>query len=137
MPTSTIHLSKQNFKFSSAHFLIFDEHRAEMLHGHNYQVKVDLTYSNDIGEKGDNFIDFNIFKKTIKAHLDIWDEHILMPRLHPDMKYKISGDGKNYEIHFRERFYSLPLNEVVWLDITNTCVEAFSKILAQAFLTTF
>ena len=53
------------------------------------------------------------------------------------MKYKISDDGKNYEIHFRERFYSLPLNEVIWLDITNTCVEAFSKILAQAFLTTF
>lgn len=137
MAASTIHLSKQNFKFSSAHFLIFDQHRAEMLHGHNYQVKVDLRYPDETDEKIDYFIDFNVFKKTIKAYLDQWDEHILLPRLHPDMKYKISDDGKNYEIHFRERFYSLPLNEVVWLDITNTTVEAFSKILANAFLAAF
>ena len=53
------------------------------------------------------------------------------------MKYKISSDGKNYEVNFRDRFYSFPVNEVVWLDITNTSVEAFSKILATTFLNLF
>lgn len=137
MITSSIHLAKQNFKFSAAHFLIFNEQKAEMLHGHNYQVKVDLGYASEALKKDDYFIDFNIFKKMIKAQLDIWDEHVLLPRLHPDMKYKISADGKNYEIHFRERFYSLPFNEVVWLDVTNTSVEAFSKLLAVGFLHSF
>lgn len=137
MISTALHLAKQNFKFSSAHFLIFDQHHAEMLHGHNYQVRVDLSYAEKTLQQDGYFIDFNIFKKIIKAQLDIWDEHILLPRLHPDMRYKISSDGKNYEINFRERFYSLPLNEVVWLDVTNTSVEAFSKILASGFLSAF
>lgn len=138
MMTSTLHIAKQNFKFSAAHFLIFDEYRAEKLHGHNYHVKVDLAYSAEWGAQPDgSFIDFNLFKKAIKAHLEAWDEHVILPRLHPDMKYQISADGKNYEVHFRDRFYSFPLNEVIWLDVANTSVEAFSKILAHAFFEMF
>lgn len=138
MTHTTLHLAKQNFKFSSAHFLIFDEKNAEMLHGHNYQVKVD--FSGPSQEKYQNngyFIDFNLLKKAIKARLDIWDEHVLLPRNHPDMKYKMSLDGKNYEIHFRDRYYSLPINEVIWLDVTNTSVEQFSQILATEFFNHF
>ncbi len=138
MALTTIHLAKQNFKFSSAHFLIFDDLHAEKLHGHNYQVKVDLTYDDQMQkEQAGYFIDFNIFKKTIKAQLDLWDEHVLLPRLHPDMKYKISSDGKNYEVNFRERFYSFPVNEVIWLEITNTCVEAFSSLLSHQLFIAF
>ncbi len=138
MISSAIHLAKQNFKFSVAHFLIFDEQRAEKLHGHNYYVKVDLGYAKEISKSSESgFIDFNVFKKTITTHLDTWDEHVLLPRLHPDMKYQISSDGKNYDVHFRERFYSFPVNEVVWLDVTNTSVEALSKILATTFMTLF
>ncbi len=138
MTFTTLHLAKQNFKFSSAHFLIFDEHKAEMLHGHNYQVKIDIRCpSGKEYEKTGYFIDFNIFKKAIKAHLDLWDEHILLPRLHKDMKYKISDDGKNYDIHFRERFYSFPLNEVIWLDVNNTSVEQLSQLLAKDFFALF
>ena len=138
MISSVIHLAKQNFKFSVAHFLIFDDQRAEKLHGHNYYVKVDLAYSKELLQTSEtNFVDFNLFKKTIKTHLDTWDEHVLLPRLHPDMKYKISTDGKNYDVHFRDRYYSFPVSEVVWLDTTNTSVEAFSKILATNFLNFF
>ena len=68
MKTTTLLLQKQNFKFSSAHFLIFDKHRAERLHGHNYQVKVDITVPPEAElMKEGYFIDFNEFKKLIKA----------------------------------------------------------------------
>ena len=138
MTLTTLHLAKQNFKFSSAHFLIFDEHKAEMLHGHNYQVKVDLQGPPGADPAGAGyFIDFNVLKKLIKSRLDQWDEHILLPSLHQDMKYKISLDGKNYEIHFRDRFYSLPINEVVWLEVNNTSVEQLSQILAKDFINLF
>lgn len=138
MTLTTLHLAKQNFKFSSAHFLIFDDQKAEMLHGHNYQVKVDVVGPppSEFQDEG-YFIDFNVLKKQIKARLDVWDEHILLPALHKDMKYKISLDGKNYEVHFRDRYYSLPLNEVIWLDITNTSVEQLSQILAKEFFQMF
>ena len=82
-------------------------------------------------------IDFNIIKKYIKAELDQWDEHILLPRLHPDMTYKISADKKNHEIRFRDRFYSFPANEIIWLDVTNTSVEQLSQVLAENFINEF
>ncbi len=130
--TTTLHLAKQNFKFSSAHFLIFDNNSAEMLHGHNYQVKVDLQ-----GPKPESYqqqgylIDFSVIKKIVKQHCDLWDEHILLPAKHPDMKHQLSPDKKNYEIHFRDRFYSLPVKETIWLPITNTSVEQLSLLMAQ------
>ena len=138
MALTTLHLAKQNFKFSSAHFLIFNETEAEMLHGHNYQVQVDIVCPDEkMHQQLGYFIDFNIFKKAIKSRLDLWDEHVLLPAKHPDMKYKVSLDGKNYEINFRDRFYSLPISEVVWLEINNTSVEQLSNLLAKDFLKVF
>ncbi len=137
MTLTTLHLAKQNFKFSSAHFLIFDDQHAEMLHGHNYQVKVDITCPSHADFTEGYFVDFNVLKKHIKSRLDLWDEHILLPSLHKDMKYKISLDGKNYDIHFRDRFYSLPMNEVIWLEINNTSVEQLSVLLATEFFHAF
>lgn len=132
MNKTTLHLAKQNFKFSSAHFLIFDENSAEMLHGHNYQVEVDIFCSSEsaLGGKG-YFVDFNVLKKIIKEQCDVWDEHILLPKNHPDMKSEISANGKNYDIHFRDRFYSFPMNETIWLPIQNTSVENLSWLFAE------
>lgn len=135
---STLHLAKQNFKFSSAHFLIFDENSAEMLHGHNYQVRVDMVFE-AADPKADRgyAVDFHVLKKVIKEHCDLWDEHILLPEKHPDMKYNISPNGLNYEIHFRERFYSFPIKETIWLPINNTSVENLSALLAKSFFKKF
>lgn len=132
---NTLHLAKQNFKFSSAHFLIFDENSAEMLHGHNYQVKVDLecTPESDDSSKG-YAVDFHILKKIIKEQCDVWDEHILLPEKHKDMSYRISQNGLNYEIHFRDRYYSFPIKETIWLPINNTSVENLSALMAKVLL---
>ncbi len=128
--TSTLHLAKQNFKFSSGHFLIFDEKTAERLHGHNYlvSVKFKAAAGTDFGAKG-YWVDFSDLKKIIKAEVDLLDEHVLLPELHPDIK-KVKNKN-NWDIQFRDRFYSLPLNEVVFLPVVNTSVEELSKYLAQ------
>ncbi len=130
METTTLHLHKQNFKFSSAHFLIFDKNSAEKLHGHNYQVKVNIgvPFENaQLIEKG-YFVDFNIFKKIIKAKLDEWDEMVLLPALHEEMKF--TEKGPSLEVRFRDRFYVFPKNEVVRLPVNNTSVEQLSRLLA-------
>jgi 6-pyruvoyltetrahydropterin/6-carboxytetrahydropterin synthase len=137
MKTHTLlHLYKQNFKFSSAHFLIFDDQRAEKLHGHNYQVQVEITVpeNGSLEDKG-FYVDFNQFKIAIKARLDLWDEHVLLPARHKDMK--ITEKTPSLEVRFRERFYVFPSNEVVLLNVTNTSVEQLSKILAEDFIQEF
>lgn len=132
MSMTTLHLAKQNFKFSAAHFLIFDEKHAERLHGHNYQVRVDIRApaEADLQAQG-YFIDFNVFKKFIKSRLDQWDEIVLLPAKHPDMKFKKTA--KSLEVTFRDRFYVFPLNEVILLPVTNTSVEQLSRMLAEDF----
>jgi 6-pyruvoyltetrahydropterin/6-carboxytetrahydropterin synthase len=136
MSTTTLHLAKQNFKFSAAHFLIFDEKHAERLHGHNYQVKVDITAPSDEGQHQDGyFLDFNVFKKYIKMKLDQWDEIVLLPKLHPDMKFKEAN--KSLEVTFRDRFYVFPKNEVLLLPVNNTSVEQLSRLLAEDFFNEF
>lgn len=129
--TTTLHLSKEKFKFSSGHFLIFDETRAERLHGHNYSVQVKVEGAKSSQNKG-YLIDFSILKKIITEQLDQWDEHVLIPEKHPDME--ISRTAKNLEIHFRDRFYSLPVSEVILLPVMNTSVEELSRLLAEKFL---
>jgi 6-pyruvoyltetrahydropterin/6-carboxytetrahydropterin synthase len=136
MRLTTLHLAKQNFKFSSGHFLIFDELNAEKLHGHNYRVQVHIGVPDSVDlNKTGYFVDFSEFKKEIKAQLDLWDEHVLLPSEHQDMQ--IEKKNANYEIHFRDRFYSFPQNEVVLLPVTNTSVEQLSKILAEVFFQKF
>jgi len=144
MENTTLHLHKQNFKFSAAHFLIFDDQHAEKLHGHNYQVAVDLTVPPEApvataktGSSQDRgyFVDFNVFKKHIKARLDEWDEHVLLPAQHKDMKIRPIGPG--LDVHFRDRHYVFPASEVVLLAVTNTSVEQLSRILASEFLAAF
>ena len=38
----TLRLGKQDFKFSAAHFTLFPDGSAELLHGHDYRVRVAL-----------------------------------------------------------------------------------------------
>lgn len=136
MSETSLQLAKQNFKFSSAHFLIFDETTAERLHGHNYQVKVEIGFTSQDSMKTTGFfVDFNVFKKYIKAALDRWDEMVLLPKDHPDMKFHSRGPG--LEVTFRDRFYSFPANEVVLLPVTNTSVEQLSRLLAEDFVREF
>ncbi len=136
MSMITLHLAKQNFKFSAAHFLIFDDTHAERLHGHNYIVKVDVVAPEDESQHSEGYyVDFNVLKKHIKSQLDLWDEQVLLPRLHKDMKFKETD--KSLEVTFRDRFYVFPKNEVILLPINNTSVEKLSGLLAQNFAAEF
>lgn len=129
MSSTTLHLYKQNFKFSAAHFLIFDAHRAERLHGHNYQVRVDFKFKDDSQIKRQGFhTDFQKLKDVIKQRLDQWDERVLLPHLHPEMKF--TKKQASLEVRFRDRFYVFPANEVCLLEVNNTSVEQLSKLLA-------
>ncbi len=137
----TLHLAKQNFKFSAAHFLIFDENSAERLHGHNYQVKVDLVFASSrlMNEQG-YLVDFNVFKRQIKARLDLWDERVLLPEQHQEMKFTTvqnSTTQVSLEVRFRDRFYVFPKDEVILLPVTNTSTEQLSRLLSEDFFASF
>jgi 6-pyruvoyltetrahydropterin/6-carboxytetrahydropterin synthase len=80
-------------------------------------------------------VDFNEFKKYIRHRLDQWDEIILLPQRHPDMK--ITGRPPSLEVNFRDRFYVFPKNEVCLLPVFNTSVEELARLLAEDFFQAF
>ena len=74
MPRFRIVLAKEDFKFSAAHFTLFPGGRAELLHGHNYRVRVELAGS-ELDEEGqgsspvlDRLLAFVACRAAIKAH---------------------------------------------------------------------
>lgn len=128
--STSLHLYKQNLKFSAAHFLIFDSKRAERLHGHNYRVKLQVGSNVDPRERHLGLLlDFRVFKDHLKDLLDQWDEHVLLPARNSEMHTSVKG--KSLHVSFRDREYVFPKNEVVLLPIENTSVELLSLLLAE------
>jgi 6-pyruvoyltetrahydropterin/6-carboxytetrahydropterin synthase len=122
-----LHLSKENLKFSAAHFLIFDASSAERLHGHNYRVQMDFFWQAVPDPNLGFCVEFRELKELIYRELDNWDERVLLPHQCLDMKFK--ENGKTIEVQFRDRFYAFPREEVILLPIVNTSVELLSEIL--------
>ena len=145
-PSSHLNLSvcKESFHFSAAHFLIFDEKRAERLHGHNYRVRLKVFLAKakrgkeeELGPYG-YAIDFKILKEILKAEIDTLDERVLLPAHHPEMKFHTreggdddSGVSEILEVRFRDRFYAFPKKEVLLLPLKNTSSEGFAWLLAR------
>lgn len=126
---TVLHLSKEYLKFSAAHFLIFDAQRAEKLHGHNYRVEVDFYWNQITDSQLGLCADFKELKDLVRAELEKWDERVLLPGNCPEMKF--AEDKQSLGVHFRERVYVFPKDEIVILPIVNTSVELLSQLFAQ------
>lgn len=132
-------LSKQDFKFSSAHFLIFDGAHAEKLHGHNYRVRVKLwadpVSTEPQGDPQGFVVDFGELKKVIRARLAHFDEHVLLPGRSPHLR--ITAHGESYEVRYAERLYVFPREDVLILPTPNTSVECLSRLLCEEWFKLF
>ncbi len=128
--TFSIDIAKQHHKFSAAHFLIFDDGTAERLHGHNYQVAVQIAASD---ARNGLVADFKRIKPAVSAILERLDERMLVPGDHPELSCKPSADG-SVEIRYRDRRYVMPAADVVVLPITNTSSENLAAWIADALV---
>ncbi|MDG2148531.1 MAG: 6-carboxytetrahydropterin synthase [Planctomycetota bacterium] len=123
----SIHLQKETFKFSAAHFLIFPDGTAERLHGHNYRVFVTIEAALD--EFG-LVLDFKSVKPVIRAIVDELDEHWLLPGEHPVLKTETRADGV-VEIRYLERYYASPADDVIIMPMNNVSAENLSTWLGR------
>jgi dihydroneopterin triphosphate aldolase (PTPS-III) / 6-pyruvoyltetrahydropterin synthase len=77
-------ISKADFKFNCAHFIIFDGFR-ERLHGHNYQLSVRVTGHQYVGSDG-YLIDFGDIKKAARSLCKDLNEYFICPTRSTNMK---------------------------------------------------
>jgi 6-pyruvoyltetrahydropterin/6-carboxytetrahydropterin synthase len=127
MPRYRMVLAKEDFKFSSAHFTLFGDGRAELLHGHNYRVRVELAG----GElDGDGLlVDIERFKRELRALCARLDSRTLIPTLSPRLDWLRDEGG--IEVRFGDRTYRFPAADTLLLPLANTSIELLARSLWQ------
>jgi len=129
----SLKLSKENFKFSGAHFTTFSEKEAELLHGHNYYVSVTLENCSKLNHG--MIVDLAEPKRAIKMILESIDEKVLLAQNNPFTK--IEETGTQISVSFNEKSYSFPAEDCFVFPVENITIEALSGYLGDALAPTF
>lgn len=124
-----IEISKEDLKFSAAHFTIFSATERERLHGHNFRVSLDLTA--EVGDDGMCFSYVEI-KKRLRKLCATLDEYMLLPGQSPYLR--IDDSGSEYCAHFNGEIMRFIKGDTLVLPIRNTTVEEFARYLLERLL---
>lgn len=124
MQYTTIEVSKENMKFSIAHFTIFSETERERLHGHNYSVYLAITAPVD--DNGMCFSYGNI-KDRVRAICDSLDEYTVLPEHSPHLR--IEREGDYWKVGFADEILWFLTGDVLVLPIRNATVEEFARYI--------
>jgi 6-pyruvoyltetrahydropterin/6-carboxytetrahydropterin synthase len=121
-----VRIEKDYTVFCSGHFITYDGHECEPLHGHNYRAAAAL--EGPLDENAYVF-DFTRLKRALRAVVDRLDHRMLLPTESALIRVTQSGD----EVHaaYRDKRYVFPLSDVVLLPIANTTAEMLAWWIAQ------
>ena len=132
--TFQVAVSKDYLVFPAAHFITFQGHRCEPLHGHNYRVAVRL--DGTVDEECWYVADFSVVKQMMRRLCEELDHKVLLPTGNPTVQVAERGDALHVSFENVPR-YVFPRAECVQLPIPNTTVEMLAQYLAQRVLAAF
>jgi 6-pyruvoyltetrahydropterin/6-carboxytetrahydropterin synthase len=121
-----VRIEKDYTVFCAGHFITYDGHECEPLHGHNYRVAVAL--EGPLDENAYVF-DFTRLKRALKAVVDRLDHRMLLPAR--SALIRVTPGATEVEAAYREKRYVFPLSDVVLLPIPNTTAEMLAWWIAQ------
>jgi len=119
-----ITIERNTLRFAAAHFATF-EGQCEPLHGHNYEVTVEVE-----GELTEDswVIDFRLVKEIVRGICQELDHKFLLQR---DSKALTIDEGmSNWKVRFLERGWVFPKSDVLPLPIDNTTAERLAEYFA-------
>ena len=122
----SVHVAKENLKFSAAHFIAYPGFR-EPLHGHNYQVGVRV--EGRLSSTG-YVIDFGLIKKLTKEIVDRLDERTIIPAKSDCLKIDRPEAGKVRVIYERDEFV-FPEADVFLAPIVHSSAEELARYIAE------
>ena len=123
--TRRVTVERNRLRFAAAHFATFHG-ECEPLHGHNYDVMVEVE-----GELTDDswVWDFGDLKRLAKAIADELDHKFLLQR---DSRVLAIIEGeRGWEVSFGERRYVFPREDVAVLPIDNSTAERLAEWFAE------
>lgn len=126
---TTIEISKEDIKFSAAHFTLFSATERERLHGHNFAVRLAVTAP--VGDDGICF-SYKEIKTRLRALCDALDEYTLIPEQSPHLV--IDDEAPYYIVRFNGERIPLLKSDTLLLPIRNSTVEEFARYLRDQFI---
>jgi 6-pyruvoyltetrahydropterin/6-carboxytetrahydropterin synthase len=120
-PIRRVSVERNRLRFAAAHFATFHGD-CEPLHGHNYDVIVELE-----GElTSDSWVwDFGDLKRAAKAVVDALDHKFILQR--DSRVLTIVEEPGSWTVAFGDRSYSFPTSDVVALPIDNSTAERIAE----------
>jgi 6-pyruvoyltetrahydropterin/6-carboxytetrahydropterin synthase len=120
-----ITLERNTLRFSAAHFTTF-QGECEPLHGHNYDVLVEI----EGGLTEDSWVfNFTVAKRLVAAICKELDHRFLLPS--KSTAVAIEERDTEYEISFADRRYVFPRSDVAVLPIANSTAELLAEWIAN------
>ena len=114
--------------FSAAHF-VSEGGKCERLHGHNYQVAVQIWGKIDtLGM----VIDFREVKRRVRLVCKKWDHHILLPQR--STLIKVNEKGDQVQVDNPNGTYSFPTSDVKILNVVETTAEELARLICQKLI---
>jgi 6-pyruvoyltetrahydropterin/6-carboxytetrahydropterin synthase len=126
---TTIEISKEDIKFSAAHFTIFSATERERLHGHNFAVQLAVTAP--VGADGICF-SYKDVKTRLRKLCEELDEYTLLPAHSPHLR--IVEEAEFYIVHFHREKIPLLKSDTLILPVRNSTVEEFARYLLGRFV---
>lgn len=121
-----VRIEKDYTVFSAGHFITYDGHECEPLHGHNYRVAVAL--DGPLDENAYVF-DFTRLKRALKAIVDRLDHRMLLPA--ESALIRVAQHGAEIEATYRDKRYVFPADDVVLLPVPNTTAEMLARWITR------
>lgn len=121
----SVKVARDHLVFACGHFISFDGHRCERLHGHNYRAEV--TVEGPLNEDGCVF-DFIALRARAKEITDELDHHMLVPTANPVIK--VFPDDRIVRMSYKDREWLFPRGDCVVLPIENTTAELLARYIA-------
>lgn len=118
-PSYKVRVTKDHLVFCSAHFITYEGHRCERLHGHNYRATVEL--EGPLDENGYVF-DFVALKALTREITDELDHHVLLATKNHLIGVEEEA-AERVRVRYKEREWVFPHDDCVLLPIENTTAE--------------
>ncbi|MBI2401379.1 MAG: 6-carboxytetrahydropterin synthase [Gemmatimonadetes bacterium] len=125
MSAYRVRVEKDYTVFCAGHFITYDGHECESLHGHNYRAAVGLE-----GPLDENFyvFDFTRLKRALKVIVDRLDHKMLLPA--QSERIRVAEDGDAVLATYKDKRYVFPRSDVVLLPVPNTTAEMLARWIA-------
>lgn len=127
-PQYRVTVERQRLRFAAGHFAVLGD-RLEPIHGHNYDVFVEVT--GPLSECESWVIDFSLLKRLTHEICQSLDHKFLL-QMHCS-HLSIRDDGDHYVIQYQsDPAYRLPKRDVAALPIDNSTAERLAEYIANA-----